>query len=447
MNGHSQSSNRADVRPHVVIIGGGFAGLNAARAFKGKDVRVTVLDRKNHHTFQPLLYQVALAALSPAEIASPIRTAVRGQKNVEVVIGTADGFDLDRRVVRLEEGIEVSYDYLIVATGATHSYFGHPEWAKIAPGLKSLEDATEIRRRILLAFELSERESLLEGMQRPINFVVVGAGPTGVELSGAIAEISQHVLKTDFRGIDPRRARVVLLEGGPRVLPSYTEDLSSKAQKQLEELGVEVHTGTMVTNIEPGVVHAGDKKIDAAVILWAAGVQASHLGKALGSPTDRSGRVVVDNRLNIPGHPEVFVLGDLARFEQDGAPLPGVAQVAIQTGKYSAAEIVRRIGNQPSRTFHYHDKGSMATIGRARGIAQIGKTHLSGFPAWFAWLCIHLVFLIGYRNRVAVLLDWMWQYLSWQSGARLITGSDNLPGWHEQRRVLDDKVEEVQKVG
>lgn len=447
MNGHSQSSNRADVRPHVVIIGGGFAGLNAARAFKGKDVRVTVLDRKNHHTFQPLLYQVALAALSPAEIASPIRTAVRGQKNVEVVIGTADGFDLDRRVVRLEEGIEVSYDYLIVATGATHSYFGHPEWAKIAPGLKSLEDATEIRRRILLAFELSERESLLEGMQRPINFVVVGAGPTGVELSGAIAEISQHVLKTDFRGIDPRRARVVLLEGGPRVLPSYTEDLSSKAQKQLEELGVEVHTGTMVTNIEPGVVHAGDKKIDAAVILWAAGVQASHLGKALGSPTDRSGRVLVDDRLNIPGHPEVFVLGDLARFEQDGAPLPGVAQVAIQTGKYAAAEIVRRIGNQPSRTFHYHDKGSMATIGRARGIAQIGKTHLSGLPAWFAWLCIHLVFLIGYRNRVAVLLDWMWQYLSWQSGARLITGSDNLPGWHEQRRVLDDKVEEVQKVG
>jgi len=446
MNSHTQSSKPADVRPHVVIIGGGFAGLNAARAFKGKDVCVTLLDRKNHHTFQPLLYQVALAALSPAEIASPIRTAVRGQKNVEVLIGTADGFELDRRVIRLKEGIEVSYDYLIVATGATHSYFGHPEWAKIAPGLKSLEDATEIRRRILLAFELSERESLLEGIQRPINFVVVGAGPTGVELSGAIAEISQHVLKTDFRGTDPRRARVILLEGGPRVLASYSEDLSAKAQKQLEELGVEVHTSTMVTNLEPGVVHVGEKKIDAAVILWAAGVQASHLGKALGSPTDRSGRVLVDDRLNIPGHPEVFVLGDLAHFEQDGAPLPGVAQVAIQTGKYAAAEIVRRIGNQPSRVFHYHDKGSMATIGRARGIGQIGKTHLSGFPAWFAWLCIHLVFLIGYRNRVAVLLDWMWQYLSWQSGARLITGSDNLPGWR-QHHAAEEKLPEEQKVG
>jgi NADH:ubiquinone reductase (H+-translocating) len=446
MNSQNQISNTATLRPHVVIIGGGFAGLNAARAFRGKDVRVTLLDRKNHHTFQPLLYQVALAALSPAEIASPIRTTVREQKNVEVVIGTADNFDLDRRGVRLQEGLEVNYDYLVVATGATHSYFGHPEWAKIAPGLKSLEDATEIRRRILLAFELSERESLLEGMQRPINFVVVGAGPTGVELSGAIAEISQHVLKTDFRGTDPRRARVILLEGGPRVLASYSEDLSAKAQKQLEELGVEVHTGTLVTNLEPGVVHVGDKKIDAAVILWAAGVQASHLGRALGSQTDRSGRVLVNDHLNIPGHPEVFVLGDLARLEQGGAPLPGVAQVAIQMGKYAAAEIVRRTRDQTGPAFHYHDKGSMATIGRARGIAQIGKTHLSGFPAWFAWLCIHLIFLIGYRNRFAVLLDWMWQYLSWQSGARLITGNANLPGWHEQHTV-EEKVEEAQKAG
>lgn len=446
MNSQTQSSKAASGRPHVVIIGGGFGGLNAALAFAGKGVHVTLLDRKNHHTFQPLLYQVALAALSPAEIASPIRTAVRKQKNIEVVIGNASGFDLNRRIVRLDEGFEVSYDYLIVAVGATHSYFDHPEWAEIAPGLKSLEDATELRRRILLAFELSERESLLEGMQCPVNFVVVGGGPTGVELSGAIAEISQHVLKADFHGTDPRRARVILLEGGPRVLASYTEDLSAKAQKQLEELGVEVHTSTMVTNLEPGVVHVGDKKIDAAVILWAAGVQASHLGSSLDCQTDRNGRVLADAHLNIAGHPEVFVVGDLAHFVQDGATLPGVAQVAIQMGKYAAAEIVRRIKNQTSRPFHYHDKGSMATIGRARGIAQIGKTHLSGFPAWFAWLCIHLVFLIGYRNRVAVLLDWMWQYLSWQSGARLITGSEKLPGWHQHHRA-EEKVEEVQKVG
>ncbi|MBV9434653.1 MAG: NAD(P)/FAD-dependent oxidoreductase, partial [Acidobacteria bacterium] len=344
-------------RPRVVVIGGGFGGLNAALHVAKGDVQVLLLDRKNHHTFQPLLYQVALAALSPADIAAPIRRAVQRKKNVEVLIGNAVGFDLERRLVRLEEGDTVPYDYLVVATGATHSYFAHEEWAQLAPGLKSVEDATEIRRRILLAFELAERESLLEGQQCPLNFVVIGAGPTGVELAGAIAEIAMHVLSTDFRAIDPRRARVILLEGGPRVLPTYTEDLSASAQKQLEKLGVEVRTNTRVTNVEPGVVYVGEQRIDAAVTLWAAGVKASPLGAALGVPTDRTGRVIVDDRLGVPGHPEVFVIGDLAHFEQDGAAVPGVAPVAIQMGQYAAKEIVRRASGQAGKPFRYWDKG------------------------------------------------------------------------------------------
>jgi NADH dehydrogenase len=419
-------------RPRVVVIGGGFGGLNAALGLAKGDVQVTVLDRKNHHTFQPLLYQVALAALSPADIAAPIRCSVHGKKNVEVLIGNAIGFDLERRLIHLDEGDTVPYDYLVVAAGATHSYFGHDEWAEFAPGLKTLEDATEIRRRVLLAFELSERESVLEGKDCPLNFVVIGGGPTGVELAGAISEIARHVLSSDFRGIDPRRARVILLEGGPRVLPSYSEDLSASAQRQLEQLGVEVRTNTMVTNVEPGVVDVGEQKIDAVVTLWAAGVKGSSLGQALGVGTDHAGRVSVDERLNIAGHPEIFVIGDLARFEQDGSPVPGVAPVAIQMGQYAAKEIRRRVANQPSRPFHYWDKGSMATIGRSKGIAQIGKIHLSGLLAWSAWLFIHLIYLIGYRNRFFVLLNWSWLYLSWQSGARLITGSNELPGWHHQ---------------
>jgi NADH dehydrogenase len=320
----------------------------------------------------------------------------------------------------------------VVATGATHSYFGHDEWAQLAPGLKTLEDAIEIRRRILLAFELSERESVLEGQQCPLNFVVIGGGPTGVELAGAISEIAMHVLCSDFRGIDPRRARVILLEGGPRVLPAYSEDLSASAQKQLEQLGVDVRTNTMVTNVEPGVVDVGEQKLDAVVTLWAAGVKGSPLGQALGVGTDHAGRVSVDDRLNIAGHPEIFVIGDLAHFEQDGSPVPGVAPVAIQMGQYAAKEIGRRVTNQPSKPFRYWDKGSMATIGRTKGIAQIGKIHLSGLLAWSAWLFIHLIYLVGYRNRFFVLLNWGWQYLSWQSGARLITGSNKLPGWHNQ---------------
>jgi len=428
--------------PRVVVLGGGFGGLRAALGLARANVQVLLLDRKNHHTFQPLLYQVALAALSPADIAAPIRRSVHGKKNIEVLIGNVIGFDLGRRIVHCEEGADVGYDYLVVATGATHSYFGHDSWATLAPGLKTLEDATEIRRRVLLAFALAERESLIEGLNCPLNFVIVGGGPTGVELAGAIAEISKHVLCQDFRAIDPRRARVILLEGGPRVLPAYSEDLSASAQKQLEALGVEVHTNTKVTDIEAGFVCVGDQRIDAAVTLWAAGVKASPLGQALGAKLDRSGRVFVNDRLNIEGHEEIFVIGDLAHFEQNGFPVPGVAPVAIQMGQYVAKEIRRRTSDKPSEPFRYWDKGSMATIGRTKGIAQIGKVHLSGLIAWLAWLFIHLIYLIGYRNRFFVLLNWAWQYLSWQSGARLITGSEKLPGWREH---IDSSAHEEKK--
>jgi NADH dehydrogenase len=434
-------------RPRVVVIGGGFGGLNAALGLAKGAVQVTILDRKNHHTFQPLLYQVALAALSPADIAAPIRSAVHGRKNIEVLIGNAVGFDLERRVIELDEGDAVPYDYLVVASGATHSYFGHDQWAELAPGLKTLEDATEIRRRILLAFELAERESVLDKQHCPLNFVVIGGGPTGVELAGAISEIARHVLSSDFRGIDPRQARVILLEGGPRVLPSYAEDLSASAQRQLEQIGVKVRTNTMVTNVGPGVVYIGDQKIEAAVTLWAAGVKGSPLGEALGAEVDHSGRVLVNDRLNIAGHPEVFVIGDLAHFVQNGEPVPGVAPVAIQMGQYVAKEILRRVSNEPSKPFSYWDKGSMATIGRSKGIAQIGKIHLSGLLAWSAWLFIHLLYLIGYRNRFFVLMNWGWQYLRWHSGARLITGSNKLPGWHGHHEVDTADKERKRAVG
>src|SRR5947207_617196 len=426
-------------RPRVVVVGAGFGGLKAALGLAKADVSVTILDRKNHHTFQPLLYQVALAALSPADIAAPIRSVVKGKKNIDVVIGNVIDFDLDRRQIHLEEGIDVPYDYVVVAAGATHSYFGRDDWAQLAPGLKTLEDATEIRRRVLLAFELAERETVLDRQHCPLNFVIVGAGPTGVELAGAISEISQHVLSQDFSATDPRRARIILLEGGPRVLPAYAEDLSTSAQRQLEQLGVEVRTNTKVTNIEPGLVWVGNEKIEAAVVLWAAGVKASPLGQALGAETDRSGRVMVNDRLNIEGYPEVFVIGDLAHFEQNGSPMPGVAPLTIQMGQYVAREIRRRVEGKPSQPCSYWDKGSMATIGRTKGIAQIGKIHLSGVLAWSAWLFIHLIYLIGYRNRFSVLLNWGWQYLSWQSGARLITGSDQLPGWHYHHEAEDSE--------
>ena len=409
-------------------MGAGFAGINAAKALGGLPVRVTVLDRKNHHTFQPLLYQVALAALSPAEIASPIRNVLRDDANTEVLLGEVISFDLERRIVTSKgpgdsRPLDLAYDYLLVAAGATHAYFGHPEWAKFAPGLKSIEDATEIRGRVLLAFEEAEREGYAGRPTPPLNFVVIGAGATGVELAGAISDISRHYLEEEFRSIDPSRSRIILLEGGPRVLPTYPEDLSASAEKQLRQMGVEVRTNAMVTNVEDRLVTVGQEKIPAAAILWAAGVSASPLGKMLGAPTDRAGRVIVEPDLTIPGHPEVFVVGDLAASKmKDGNLVPGVAPAAIQMGKYAAKQIKRVVAGQPREPFEYWDKGSLATIGRSHAVADFGRFHVSGYFAWLSWLFVHLFFLIGFRNRLLVMMEWGWSYLTYNHSARLITG-------------------------
>jgi NADH dehydrogenase len=405
-----------------VVIGAGFAGLNAAKALSNAPVDVTVVDRKNHHTFQPLLYQVALAVLSPAEIASPVRTVLRRAANTEVLLGEVKGFDLQKRLVRLDD-LDLPYDYLIVAAGATHAYFGHPEWEQFAPGLKTLEDATEIRRRILLAFETAERELFARHTPPPLNFIVVGGGPTGVELAGAISDIAAHHLTKEFRSIDPRTSRIILLEGGPRVLPSYPEDLSASAERQLEQMGVEVRTNAMVTNIEDGVVSVGKERIPASVILWGAGVAASSLGKMLGVPVDRAGRVIVQPDLTVPAHPEVFVVGDLASAKRhNGQPVPGVAPAAIQMGKFAARQIKRLVAGKPREKFEYWDKGSLATIGRSRAVADFpGKIHISGYFAWLSWLFIHLLFLVGFRNRLFVMTEWAWAYLTYNHSARLIT--------------------------
>jgi NADH:ubiquinone reductase (H+-translocating) len=408
--------------PRVVVIGAGFAGINAAKSLAMAPVSVTVVDRKNHHTFQPLLYQVALAVLSPAEIASPVRTVLRHSRNTEVLLGQVSGFDLEKRLVRLE-GLELPYDYLIVGAGATHAYFGHPEWEEFAPGLKTLEDAIEIRRRVLMAFETAEREVIAGHACPPLTFVVVGGGPTGVELAGAIADIAGRHLRKEFRAIDPRQSKIILLEGGPRVLPVYPEDLSASAQRQLESMGVEVRTNAMVTNIDADSVSIGKEKIPAAVILWGAGVSASPLGKMLGVPTDRAGRVIVQPDLTVSGHPEVFVVGDLASAKRrNGQPVPGVAPAAIQMGKFAARQIARTIAGKPREPFEYLDKGSLATIGRSHAIADFpGKIHISGYFAWLAWLFIHLLFLIGFRNRFFVMIEWAWAYFTYNHGARLIT--------------------------
>jgi NADH dehydrogenase len=417
-----------DQRPHVAIIGGGFAGLYAAQSLARHPVRITVVDRKNHHTFQPLLYQVATAALSPADIASPIRGILRRRKNVNVLLDEAVGFDLAARRVRLR-GLELGYDYLIVAAGATHAYFGHDEWAPFAPGLKTLEDALEIRRRVLLAYELAERSAASGMPYGPLNFVIVGAGPTGAELAGALAEIAHQALIRDFRHIDPSMSRIILLEGGPRILPAYPENLSRKADAQLRRLGVEVRTSTMVTGIEPGAVMIGRERLPSAVTLWAAGVLASPLGKMLGAKTDRAGRVLVEPDLSIAGHPEVFVIGDLAAIlDEQGKPVPGVAPAAIQQGQKAAANIICDLRKKPRSKFVYWDKGSLATIGRAAAIADLpGGIRLSGLLAWLAWLFIHIFFLIGFRNRLLVIIQWAWAYLTFQRGTRLITGSTEMP--------------------
>ena len=410
--------------PHVVILGGGFGGLYAARALARHPVRITLVDRKNHHTFQPLLYQVATAALSPADIAAPIRNILRGYENVEVLLEEAVGFDLAARRVRLK-GSELSYDYLIVAAGVRHSYFGHAEWEPLAPGLKSLEDALEMRRRVLLAFEVAEREKALHGKSAPLNFVVIGGGPTGVELAGALSEIARQALVREFRAIDPAQARIILLEGGPRVLPSYPEDLSRSAEEQLRALGVEVRTSTLVTGIEPGLLRIGDSVLPAAVTLWAAGVLASPLGAALGAPLDRVGRVRVEPDLSLPGHPEVFVIGDLATLNgEDGKPLPGVAPVAIQQGRATAENIARDLRGKSRQNFRYKDRGNLATIGRAAAVADFGRIRISGLIAWMAWLTVHIFWLIGFRNRLLVFIQWAWAYITYQRGTRLITGED-----------------------
>jgi len=420
--GNGDGGTSADRRAHrVVVIGSGFAGLAVIQGLKRAPVDVTVIDRQNFHLFQPLLYQVATATLNPSDIASPIRRIVRHQKNVETQLADVTGFDLDRKVVILADG-EVPFDTLVVAAGATHSYFGHPEWEEYAPGLKSIEDALAIRRRMLLAFEAAEREPDEELRREWLTFVIVGAGPTGVELAGALRDVAKMTLARDFTHIDPASARVVLLEGSPRVLPPYVPELSESAKRQLEGLGVEVRVGAMVTNIDAEGVEVGDERINARTVLWAAGVAASPLGKALGAPLDRAGRVLVEPDLTLPGHPDVYVLGDLAYLEQDGKPVPGVAPAALQMGRHTARNIARTVRGKAREPFRYVDKGSLATIGRGAAVAQIGSRKISGFLAWFLWMSVHIFFLIGFRNRVLVMLQWAWAYLSYDRGARLITG-------------------------
>ena len=423
-------------KPRVVVIGAGFGGLTAARKIAHLPVHVTVIDRRNHHTFQPLLYQVATAGLSPGEIAAPIRWILRNRSNVEVLLEEVVDFNLQQKKVITRQQV-LDYDYLIVASGATHAYFGHEEWEPFAPGLKTIEDALEIRRRVLLAFEMAERQVAQGEEVTPIRFIVIGGGPTGVELAGTLAEIAHHAMKHEFRKIKPEQSRILLIEGGPRVLPAYSEELSQKAKEQLQKLGVEVRTSSIATRVDPGAVWIGQERIPSPVVLWAAGVAASPLGRKLSVPVDRAGRVLVQPDLSIPGHPEVMVIGDLASLtDENGKQLPGVAPVAIQQGDWAANTIARDLEHQPRRNFRYHDKGSLATIGRAAAVAQIGKFSLSGYFAWLAWLFVHIFFLIGFRNRIIVMINWAWAYLTYERGARLITGSDQLLGWEQSQSKI-----------
>lgn len=414
--------------PRVVILGSGFAGLSAARALRNAPVRLVVVDRRNHHLFQPLLYQVATAVLSPGDIAYPIRAILSKQRNTDVLLADAVAIDAAKREVILSDG-RLPYDRLIVATGATHSYFGHDEWEPFAPGLKSLEDALEIRRRILLAFERAEREADPDRRRALLTFVVVGAGPTGVELSGAIGEISREVLAEDFRAIDPREARIVLVEAGPRVLAAYTEQSSARAQAQLERKGVEVRTGKAVKAIDAEGVTFDGERVRSATVLWAAGVAASPLARSLGVPLDRAGRVLVGPDLTVPGHPEIAVTGDLAAAPKEiGGPFPGTSPVAIQQGRYAARSILRSLDGRPRRPFHFFDKGTMAVIGRSAAVAEIAGFRLSGVLAWLTWSLVHIFFLIGFRNRFVVMFEWAWTYVTGKRGARLITDRLDQPG-------------------
>jgi len=408
--------------PHVVIVGGGFGGLYAARALAGQPLRVTLLDRRNHHLFQPLLYQVATAALNPSDIAAPLRSVLRRATNVTVLLASVERVELASRRVVLERG-EIGYDGLVLAAGASHSYFGHDDWEVFAPGLKTLEDALEIRRRVLLAYEAAEREHDGAEQRALLTFVVIGGGPTGVELAGALGEISRQTIARDFRLIDPTKARIILLEGGPRILPTFPESLSRSAEDALRRIGVEVRANASVTRVTADAVWLGGEQIPARTVLWAAGVAAAPLARTLGAPLDQAGRVLVEPDLSVPGHPEAFAIGDMCAFlHQTGAPLPGVAPVAIQQGRAVADNVLRRLRGQPTRSFRYRDKGSLATIGRAAAVAVVGRFRLSGLLAWLAWLLVHIVFLIGFRNRLLVLFEWAWAYVTWHRGARLITG-------------------------
>jgi NADH dehydrogenase len=408
-------------QPRVVIVGAGFGGLQAALTLKKAPAQVTVIDRRNHHLFQPLLYQVATADLSPADISMPIRAALRKQRNTEVLLAEVTGVDVEGRRVLMGER-SVSYDYLVLATGAQHSYFGHDDWAPYAPGLKSNTDATSIRREILLAFEAAEIETNPDKRQALLTFVIVGGGPTGVELAGAIAGLARKTVVRDFRHIDSSTARILLVEAGPRLLAAFPEKLASKAQRELEHLGVEVINGQAVEKVDAdGVVIAG-KHVSAQTVIWAAGVKASPAGKWLGAPVDRAGRVIVEPDLTVPGHPEIFVIGDTASATEHGKPLPGVAPVAMQQGRYVARAIRRRLaGGKESAPFHYRDKGNLATVGRAFAIADLGPVKLAGFFAWVTWLVVHIFYLIGFRNRLLVMIQWAWAYLTYQRGARLIS--------------------------
>jgi NADH:ubiquinone reductase (H+-translocating) len=408
-------------KPRVIIVGSGFGGLEAAKKLACKDVHVTVIDRTNYHLFQPLLYQVATAALSPADIAAPVRAVLSKCRNVEVILAEVQSVDVDAKKVKTVD-LAIDYDYLILATGARHSYFGHDEWETLAPGLKSLEDAIELRRRILLAFEYAEKITDEAARRAALNFVIIGGGPTGVEMAGAIAEISRHTLAKNFRHIDPSQARVILIEGEPRLLAAYPEDLSASARKQLEDLGVEVRTGARATNLTEQGVQVNGEFIPCRVKIWAAGNTASFVGKTLGAPVDRCGRVIVNDDLTIAGHPEVQVIGDLANFpHQTGQSLPGISPVAMQQGRHAARNVLAMTRGRKPQRFRYWDKGTMATIGRNKAVADLKFMHLSGLPAWLAWLFVHIVFLVGFRNRLVVLFQWAWAYLTFDKGARLIT--------------------------
>jgi NADH dehydrogenase len=417
--------------PHVIIIGCGFGGLAAARELADAKVDITIIDRSNHHLFQPLLYQVATAGLSAPAISAPIRSILAKQRNLTSLMAAVSKIDVARKTVALEDGSEIAYDYLIVAAGSTHSYFGHDEWAPLAPGLKTLADAFDIRRRILMAFERAEREPDPVRRAEWLTFTVIGAGATGVEMAGTLIEIARHTLRGEFRRIDPQQAKVVLLEGSERVLGAYPADLSEKARAQLTKLGVDVRTSSRVTHIDEECVRytdpSGEQRLASRTVIWSAGVAASPLGKSLNVPLDRAGRVIIGSELSIPDHPEVFVIGDLASATSDGKPVPGVSPAAKQMGRVAARNILHRISDEPLENFVYQDYGSLATIGRKAAVAMVGKFKFSGYPAWLFWLFVHVYFLIGFRNRLLVMSDWAWAYLTFKRSARVISNAIDTP--------------------